>query len=92
MPRLTTHISTGLSLLTAEFMPPTCELLDTFIARVYLLTDNSSIAHLVGFALKLRNLGVTDHGLLRELSVPLAGSLYSGEGHSRLYDDEQVYE
>ncbi|KAB5558621.1 hypothetical protein GE09DRAFT_1120074 [Coniochaeta sp. 2T2.1] len=50
------------------------------------------IAHLVGFALKLRNLGVTEHGLIRELSQPLAGSLYSGEGHSRLYDDEQVYE
>lgn len=51
-----------------------------------------SIAHLVGFALKLRNLGVSDHGLIRELSTPLAGSLYSGEGHSRLYDDEQVYD
>ena len=51
-----------------------------------------SIAHLVGFACKLRNLGVSDHGLIRELSVPLAGSLYSGEGHSRLYDDPQVYE
>lgn len=50
------------------------------------------IAHLVGFALKLRNLGVNDHGLVRELSAPLAGSLYSGEGHSRLYDDPQVYE
>ncbi|KAK4177465.1 hypothetical protein QBC36DRAFT_327019 [Triangularia setosa] len=50
------------------------------------------IAHLVGFALKLRNLGVSDHGLVRELSTPLAGSLYSGEGHSRLYDDEQVYD
>jgi len=50
------------------------------------------LAHLVGFALKLRNLGISDHGLIRELSVPLAGSLYSGEGHSRLYDDEQVYE
>ncbi|EAA33639.2 hypothetical protein GE21DRAFT_4262 [Neurospora crassa] len=50
------------------------------------------IAHLVGFALKLRNLGVTDHGLIRELSVPLAGSLYTGDGHSRLYDDEQVYD
>ncbi|KAJ2985532.1 hypothetical protein NUW58_g5478 [Xylaria curta] len=48
------------------------------------------IAHLVGFALKLRNLGVSDHGLIRELSVPLAGSLYSGEGHSRLYNDGQV--
>ncbi|ETS75653.1 hypothetical protein PFICI_12597 [Pestalotiopsis fici W106-1] len=50
------------------------------------------IAHLVGFALKLRNLGVSDQGLIRELSVALAGSLYSGEGHSRLYDDEQVYD
>lgn len=50
------------------------------------------IAHLVGFAMKLRNLGVSDHGLIRELSTPLAGSLYSGEGHSRLYDDEQVYD
>ncbi|KAI0603339.1 hypothetical protein F4775DRAFT_533287 [Biscogniauxia sp. FL1348] len=50
------------------------------------------ITHLVGFALKLRNLGISDHGLIRELSVPLAGSLYSGEGHSRLYDDEQVYD
>lgn len=50
------------------------------------------IAHLVGFALKLRNLGISDQGLIRELSVALAGSLYSGEGHSRLYDDNQVYE
>ncbi|KAH8801566.1 hypothetical protein F5884DRAFT_807134 [Xylogone sp. PMI_703] len=50
------------------------------------------IAHLVGFALKLRNLGVSDHGLIRELSAPLAGSLYTGEGHSRLYDDDQVFD
>ncbi len=56
------------------------------------ILNPSSIAHLVGFALKLRNLGVSDHGLIRELSTPLAGSLYSGEGHSRLYDDEQVYD
>ncbi|KAI9045181.1 uncharacterized protein KD926_009595 [Aspergillus affinis] len=51
----------------------------------------SFVSHLVGFALKLRNLGIADHGLIRELSSPLAGSLYSGEGHSRLYDDEAVY-
>ncbi|KAM3505505.1 hypothetical protein MY10362_002910 [Beauveria mimosiformis] len=50
------------------------------------------IAHLVGFALKLRNLGVSDHGLVRELSLALAGSLYSGEGHSRLYYDDAVYD
>jgi hypothetical protein len=35
---------------------------------------------------------VSDHGLIRELSTPLAGSLYSGEGHSRLYDDQRVYD
>ncbi|CAG8124088.1 unnamed protein product [Penicillium salamii] len=51
----------------------------------------SFLSHLVGFALKLRNLGISDHGLIRELSAPLAGSLYSGEGHSRLYEDEAVY-
>ncbi len=45
----------------------------------------------MGFALKLRNLGISDHGLIRELSTPLAGSLYGGEGHSRIYDDEAVY-
>lgn len=50
------------------------------------------IAHLIGFALKLRNLGVSDHGLVRELSAPLAGSLYSGDGHSRLYFDPAVYD
>ncbi|TPR01371.1 Spb1 C-terminal domain family protein [Aspergillus niger] len=51
----------------------------------------SFLSHLVGFVLKLRNLGIPDHGLIRELSSPLAGSLYSGEGHSRLYDDPSVY-
>ena len=49
------------------------------------------LTHLVGFALKLRNLGISDHGLIRELSSPLAGSLYGGEGHSRIYEDEAVY-
>jgi hypothetical protein len=50
------------------------------------------LTHLVGFALKLRNLGISDHGLIRELSTPLAGSLYSGEGHSRIYEDPAVYD
>ena len=49
------------------------------------------LSHLVAFTLKLRNLGVRDHGLIHELSTPLAGSLYSGEGHSRIYEDEAVY-
>ncbi|RMZ70326.1 S-adenosyl-L-methionine-dependent methyltransferase-like [Pyrenophora seminiperda CCB06] len=49
------------------------------------------VTHLVGFALKLRNLGLPDHGLIRELSPALAGSLYGGEGHSRVYEDPAVY-
>ncbi|KAI1608229.1 hypothetical protein EDD37DRAFT_186914 [Exophiala viscosa] len=50
------------------------------------------LSHLVGFVLKLRNVGVPDHGLIRELSTPLAGSLYGGEGHSRIYEDDAVYD
>jgi hypothetical protein len=50
------------------------------------------LSHLVGFALKLRNVGVPDHGLIRELSSPLAGSLYGGEGHSRIYEEDAVYD
>lgn len=49
------------------------------------------LTHLVVFALRLRNLGLSDHGLIRELSGPLAGSLYGGDGHSRVYDDPAVY-
>ena len=49
------------------------------------------LTHLVVFAVRLRNLGVSDHGLIREVSTPLAGSLVGGEGHSRIYDDLAVY-
>lgn len=52
----------------------------------------SFVSHLVAFVLKLRNLGVQDHGLIKELSAPLAGSLYGGEGHSRLYEDDAIYD
>ena len=49
------------------------------------------LTHLVVFAVKLTNLGVSDHGLIRQLSAPLAGSLVGGEGHSRIYDEPDVY-
>lgn len=49
------------------------------------------LTHLVVFAVKLRNLGVSDHGLVRQLSGPLAGSIVGGEGHSRIYDEPDVY-
>ncbi len=45
----------------------------------------------MGFILKLRNLGISDHGLIRELSPALAGSIYTGDGHSRIHDDASVY-
>ncbi|MCJ1355956.1 MAG: hypothetical protein MMC33_005950 [Icmadophila ericetorum] len=48
------------------------------------------LIHLVAFTLKLRNLGISDHGLIRELSAPLAGS-WNGEGHSRIYENPSVY-
>jgi hypothetical protein len=50
------------------------------------------ITHLVGFCLKLRNLGLPDHGLIRELSPALAGSLYTGEGHSSLHNYLPLYQ
>ena len=49
------------------------------------------LTHLVVSAVKLRNLGVSDHGLIRQLSGPLAGSIVGGEGHSRIYDEPNVY-
>jgi len=52
----------------------------------------SFLTHLVAFAIKVRNLGGSDHDLLRELSHPLAGSLYGGEGHSMIYHDQAVYD
>ncbi|CAK3856455.1 Hypothetical predicted protein [Lecanosticta acicola] len=55
------------------------------------LHTSNFLTHLVAFAVKLRNLGVSDHGLLREISAPLAGSLVGGDGHSRVYDDPIVY-
>ncbi|KAF2084615.1 hypothetical protein K490DRAFT_48793 [Saccharata proteae CBS 121410] len=50
----------------------------------------SFVTHLISLVLRLRNLGLPDHGLIRELSPALAGSMM-GEGHSRIYDDPNVY-
>lgn len=49
------------------------------------------ISNLVGLALRLKNVGCSDHGLIREISASLAGSLRGG-GHSRIYDEQSVYE
>lgn len=49
------------------------------------------ISNLVSLALRLKNLGSTDHGLIKEISGSLAGSLRGG-GHSKIYDEPAVYE
>lgn len=41
--------------------------------------------------MKLRNLGISDHGLIHELSPQVAGRLYRGDGHSRVYLEDAVY-
>lgn len=46
----------------------------------------------MSLALKLRNLGLPDHGLIRELSPALAGNLYTGDGHSSLYNSTLPYQ
>jgi len=42
--------------------------------------------------LKLRNLGLPDHGLIRELSPAIAGALFTGEGHSSLHHYVPIYD
>jgi hypothetical protein len=52
----------------------------------------SFLTHLLELTLKCLNLGGLDHGLIHELSLPLAGSLSSGGGHSNIYQDPAVYD
>lgn len=49
------------------------------------------ISNLISLALRLRNYGSTDHGVVKELSGALAGTL-TGGGHSKIYDETRVYD
>lgn len=49
------------------------------------------IADLVALALLLRNIGSTDHALIKEISDSLTGSL-RGKGHSNIYNEPAVYD
>lgn len=49
------------------------------------------ISTVISIALQLRNIGSSDHGLIREISSALPGTLTSG-GHSRIYDEGRVYD
>ncbi|OXV08304.1 hypothetical protein Egran_03935 [Elaphomyces granulatus] len=91
-PQRRIHTSIVRSLLTAEFTLRACKL-PRFLPSRRKPADHhfSSLSHLVGFTLRMRNLGISDHGIIRELSAPLVGSLYTSEGHSRLHNEEDIY-
>ncbi|KAG5462545.1 MAG: hypothetical protein BJ554DRAFT_4669 [Olpidium bornovanus] len=52
--------------------------------------DLDFLNNLIVFALRLRNAGLSDHGLIVHLSEAVAGSLY-GTGHSTIYEENEVY-
>ncbi|SCV01408.1 LAMI_0G11298g1_1 [Lachancea mirantina] len=49
------------------------------------------ITKIVETANSLNNLGYDDHGIIKEISSSLAGTL-TGGGHSKIYNEGQVYE
>lgn len=48
------------------------------------------VSRVVKIACCLKNLGFSDHGIIREISASLCGPL-TGGGHSKVYNDPQVY-
>lgn len=48
------------------------------------------LANLVVFAARLRNAGLQDHDLVYHVSEALAGAL-TGVGHSKIYEEEEVF-
>lgn len=58
----------------------------------HLYSENNFLISLVVFVLRLRNAGLSDHGLFTNISEVLAGSLYALEGgHSTIYEEAEVY-
>lgn len=49
------------------------------------------LTNLIVFCQRLRNAGLSDHGLQNHLSEALIGTL-SGVGHSSVYEDRDVFE
>lgn len=49
------------------------------------------VTRAISIANHLHNVGKSDHGLIKEISNALAGPL-TGGGHSRIYNDPQVYD
>ncbi|KAI8579067.1 hypothetical protein K450DRAFT_243700 [Umbelopsis ramanniana AG] len=58
----------------------------------HVYNEDDFLINLIIFALRLRNAGVSDHGLLIHVSEVLAGNLYALEGgHSTIYEEVGVY-
>ncbi|ORX62919.1 hypothetical protein DM01DRAFT_1279069 [Hesseltinella vesiculosa] len=58
----------------------------------HVYSDDDFLINLIVFALRLRNAGLSDHGLLLHTSEVLAGNLYAWEGgHSTIYEEPSVY-
>ncbi|KAI9245364.1 hypothetical protein BDA99DRAFT_447900 [Phascolomyces articulosus] len=58
----------------------------------HVYSEDDFLINLVIFALRLRNAGIPDHGLLVHVSEVLAGSIYAFEGgHSTIYEEVDVY-
>lgn len=59
----------------------------------HVYSEHDFLINLITFALRLRNAGFSDHGLLTHISEVLAGNLYQWEGgHSTIYEEVGVYE
>ena len=61
---------------------------------IFIEAENYSddfLTRLIYVAIQLRNHGLPDKDLLVYLSDYLAGSVYSGQGHSLLYNEKKVY-
>lgn len=54
-------------------------------------TRQDFLIQLIVLCVAVRNCGFHDHNLLTLLSASVAGSLYTGAGHSLLYDEPAVY-
>ncbi|KAL0091725.1 hypothetical protein J3Q64DRAFT_1635613 [Phycomyces blakesleeanus] len=58
----------------------------------HIYSQDDFLISIISFALRLRNVGLSDHGLLTHISEVLAGNLYSLEGgHSTIYEELDVY-
>ncbi|KAI9029069.1 hypothetical protein CLU79DRAFT_696448 [Phycomyces nitens] len=58
----------------------------------HIYSKDDFLINIISFALRLRNAGLSDHGLLTHISEVLAGNLYALEGgHSTIYEDLNVY-